>query len=248
VTEAKISSPVGWGNFLRLLAATMIEYSGHGEDMMASIRTIAADAHIGKTTAQRYLDAGVSLRMLQQTRPPGKRSSAAYAIADWDWDGDQPRAAHTETSRSRYHRTQVISGKAPRRPPQRSIPTATRTGSTAGGPRCRISGCRSRTSPPTPPRWGLTTVPAGPRDAAGRGRAGGEGGRPRPPAERDRRPYLNLNLVLDLDTEPSSGPLPGICDLILDLHLQVTVTPEATSTGSGGPGGPAFPLGMTFPT
>jgi hypothetical protein len=37
-------------------------------------------------------------------------------------------------------------------------------------------------------------------------------------------------------------------DLILDLHLQVTVTPEATSTGSGGPGGPAFPLGMTFPT
>jgi hypothetical protein len=93
VTEAKITSALGWGNFLRFLAATMIEYSGHGEDMMASIRTIAADAHIGKTTAQRYLDAAVKLHMLAQTRPPGKRSSAAYAIADWDWDGDQPRAA-----------------------------------------------------------------------------------------------------------------------------------------------------------
>jgi hypothetical protein len=64
--------------------------------MMASIRTIAADSHIGKSTAQRYLDAAVKLHMLAQTRPPGKRTCAAYAIADWDWEGDQPRAAQPE--------------------------------------------------------------------------------------------------------------------------------------------------------
>ena len=94
--EAKITSPLGWGNFLRFLAATMIEYSGHGEDMMASIRTMASDFHIGKSTAQRYLDAAVRLHMLEQTRPPGKRTSAGYAIADWDWDGDQPRTVRAE--------------------------------------------------------------------------------------------------------------------------------------------------------
>ena len=94
--EAKITSPLGWSNFLRFLAATMIEYSGHGTDMMASIRTIASDAHIGKSTAQRYLDAAVKLHMLEQTRPPGKRTCAAYAIADWDWDGDHPRSARAE--------------------------------------------------------------------------------------------------------------------------------------------------------
>jgi hypothetical protein len=99
VRVAEITSPLAWGNFVRFLAAAMVEYSTHGEDVMASIRTIASDSHIGESTAQRYLDAAVRLHMLEQTRPPGKRTFAAYAIADWDWDwdGDQPQAAHAET-------------------------------------------------------------------------------------------------------------------------------------------------------